>query len=357
MTLDESSSSLPNGECKKKRSSSNANVESGDVPRTMPQKKYYRSRAHCNPLSHNDGFDYPVHPSNFDWSTHFPQISPASVDFVDIGCGFGGLTVALSRLYPDKLVLGMEIRSKVCEFVRLRIEQLRRRAALGQISNEDGVEELGEEIVEPGSEAAEVKADSTRNDDTDQKSKAIVLPVSEKGYGPFQNASCMRTNCMRYLPNFFTKVKPEAFTLFSSQSSSHIPISFHNPKGQFEKMFFCFPDPHFKRTNHRRRIISDVLLTEYAHFIKPDGRLYTITDVLELHQWHLEKCEAHPLFERLDDAEVLRDDPAVQAMLVKTEEGKKVARNGGSKYYAVYRRKHDSELTTTALHQIHSAPV
>ncbi len=22
----------------------------------MPQKKYYRSRAHCNPLSHNDSF-------------------------------------------------------------------------------------------------------------------------------------------------------------------------------------------------------------------------------------------------------------------------------------------------------------
>lgn len=23
----------------------------------MPQKKYFRSRAHCNPLSHNDAFD------------------------------------------------------------------------------------------------------------------------------------------------------------------------------------------------------------------------------------------------------------------------------------------------------------
>ena len=25
----------------------------------MPKKKYFRSRAHCNPLSHNDSFDYP----------------------------------------------------------------------------------------------------------------------------------------------------------------------------------------------------------------------------------------------------------------------------------------------------------
>ena len=23
----------------------------------MPQKKFYRSRAHCNPLSHNDAFE------------------------------------------------------------------------------------------------------------------------------------------------------------------------------------------------------------------------------------------------------------------------------------------------------------
>jgi tRNA (guanine-N7-)-methyltransferase len=30
-----------------------------------------------------------------------------------IGMGFGGLTIALAQLFPDKLVLGMEIRAKV----------------------------------------------------------------------------------------------------------------------------------------------------------------------------------------------------------------------------------------------------
>ena len=34
--------------------------------------------------------------------------------FVDVGCGFGGLTVTLAALFPDKLVLGLEIRAKVC---------------------------------------------------------------------------------------------------------------------------------------------------------------------------------------------------------------------------------------------------
>ncbi|RYY82005.1 hypothetical protein EON63_14235 [archaeon] len=42
-------------------------------------------------------------------------------------------------------------------------------------------------------------------------------------------------------------------------------------------MFICFPDPHFKAKNYRRRIVTPELLSEYAYFIKPGGRLYTIT--------------------------------------------------------------------------------
>lgn len=71
-------------------------------------------------------------------------------------------------------------RTQVCEFVRLRIEELR------------------------------------------------------KGDPPkAQNAAVLRTNAMKYLPHFFRK-------------------------GQLEKIFFCFPDPHFKAKNHRRRIVSEV---------------------------------------------------------------------------------------------------
>lgn len=35
------------------------------------------------------------------------------VRFADVGCGFGGLLVRLSPLYPDTLMVGMEIRDKV----------------------------------------------------------------------------------------------------------------------------------------------------------------------------------------------------------------------------------------------------
>ena len=142
------------------------------------------------------------------WSPHYPAAAIAQpgtgssgcrVEILDIGCGFGGLTIALSKLHMHTLVLGMEIRAKVCEYVRLRIEALRQE--------------------EPG---------------------------------VYQNAACLRTNCMRYLPNFFEKA-------------------------QITKIFICFPDPHFKAKKHRRRIVSEVLLAEYAYFLRPDGRLYTVT--------------------------------------------------------------------------------
>jgi tRNA (guanine-N7-)-methyltransferase len=56
------------------------------------------------------------------------------------------------------------------------------------------------------------------------------------------------------------------------------------------------------------------------------------------------KCTAHPYFERLPDEEVQQNDPAVRAMCEETEESKKVARIGGRKYFAVFRRRDVSEL-------------
>ena len=65
---------------------------------------------------------------------------------------------------------------------------------------------------------------------------------------------------MRFLPNFFRRE-------------------------QLLKLFFCFADPHFKRKNHRKRIISQALLAEYAYVLKPCGLVYLITDVSELMIW------------------------------------------------------------------------
>jgi tRNA (guanine-N7-)-methyltransferase len=260
----------------KKRQGSDTGVASSpQEPLTLhgerPQKKFYRQRAHCNPLSHNDSFEYPLRPSLMDWTKdHYPNLPAGTTPTaLDIGCGFGGLTMALGPLLPDEVILGLEIRIKPTEFLRLRILSSRK----------------------------------------------------ESGGKLHENCSALWTNSMKFLPHFFSR-------------------------GSINKLFFCFPDPHFKRKNHPRRIVSVRLLSEYAYLLKEStGRLYCITDVHELHEWHVAQCDSHPLFRRLTDAE-MDLDPCVEAMRTETEEGKKVDRNGGSKYYAAYERILDSSAHT-----------
>lgn len=237
---------------------------------SMPQKKFYRQRAHSNPMAHHE-FDYPVCPEEMDWAELYPHFFKESssdseqtskVEFADIGCGYGGLLVELSTLFPDQLMLGMEIRVKVSDYVRDRIKALR-----------------------------------------------------ESDPGKYQNIACIRGNAMKYLPNFFTK-------------------------GQLSKMFFLFPDPHFKKNKHKWRIISPTLLAEYAYTLRIGGLVYTNTDVEEVHLWMVKHFSEHPLFTRVSEEE-LAEDIIVGRLGSCTEEGKKVLRNGGKNYVAVFRRVED----------------
>lgn len=93
----------------------------------------------------------------------------------------------------------------------------------------------------------------------------------------------------------------------------------------------------------RRRIINTHLLTEYAFFLAPGGLLYTITDVEELGVWMKEKIYAHPLFESVSEEE-LAADPAAAVLGSATEEGQKVARNGGKTWRGCYRRVEQPDL-------------
>ena len=145
------------------------------------------------------------------------------------------------------------------------------------------------------------------------------------------NAAVLRTNSMKFLAHYFT------------------PASIN-------KIFVCFPDPHFKRKNHPRRIITTRLLSEYAYVLQPHGTLYCITDVRELHDWHVAHGDAHPLFRRKivstdpsnnDNDNNSNDndqDPCIPLMIHATEEGQKVARRpGGETFYAVYERIPDAD--------------
>ena len=162
-------------------------------------------------------------------------------------------------MFPTVHTLGMEIRTKVVEYVEQRIEKLR-----------------------------------------------------EENKEQYLNVSVVLSNAMKYFPNYFNK-------------------------GQLKKIFFLFPDPHFKKSNHKRRIISTQLLSEYAYALSVGGIAYTATDVEDLHIWMVKHFETHPLFQRLTQEE-LNEDPVVPVILSATEEARKVARNDGKKYVAVFRR-------------------
>ena len=185
------------------------------------------------------------------------------VRYLDIGCGYGGLLVTLSELYPDTLTLGLEIRVKVADYVRDRIRAL-------------------------------------------QHNHPAL----------YSNIAVLRMNAMKYLPNLFHKA-------------------------QLHKMFFLFPDPHFKKTKHKWRIINPSLLAEYAYILQEGGVVYTATDVEELHQWMSRHLAGFPLFEQLTPEE-LACDPITSLLTDHTEEGKKVARSGGVVHMACFRRTPDA---------------
>jgi tRNA (guanine-N7-)-methyltransferase len=253
---------------KDERKSKSVKIQEDSTPSTekmLPKKRYYRQRAHSNPFSDHK-LDYPTTPEEMDWSKLYPNDTKSKeVTIADIGCGYGGLLVALAEEFPERRILGMEIRVQVTEYVEERIRALR-----------------------------------------------------ETNKGKFENCAVIRANSMKFLPNFFKR-------------------------SQLEKMFFCFPDPHFKQRKHKARIITNTLLSEYAYVLREGGIVYTITDVLDLHEWMKKHLDEHPMFERLSEEEE-STDRCVEIMTNATEEGKKVTRNNGSKYIACYRRLPNPEL-------------
>ncbi|KAH7413996.1 putative methyltransferase-domain-containing protein [Phaeosphaeria sp. MPI-PUGE-AT-0046c] len=153
----------------------------------LPKKKFYRQRAHANPFS-DHSLTYPESPAHMDWSALYPAyavneqdqsttaeaVKPAmadeeeqsktkaiskQVEIADIGCGFGGLLFALAPQFPDTLILGMEIRTSVTEYVQEKVRALR------------------------------------------------LQNASSATTTTYQNVSCLRANTMKFLPNFFQKAQ------------------------------------------------------------------------------------------------------------------------------------------------------
>jgi tRNA (guanine-N7-)-methyltransferase len=245
----------------------------------MTTKRDFRARAHSNPL--NDGaFDAPLIPQHF--LDTLPELfglpagvrtdldgQPLKAHWCDLGCGYGGLLASLSAAFPNKNMVGLEIRERVAQFCMERIAELRAEHSNGH---------------------------------TDFETPR-----------PYRNVGFVRTNAMKYLPNYFAK-------------------------GSLEKLFFCYPDPHFKRRKHRQRVISDQLLAEYAYLLAPGaGTAYIVTDVPELFEWMDERFARCPMFRRRSKEEI-DADPVVGFVRDMTDEAARVDKNDGCKLDASFVR-------------------
>ena len=102
-------------------------AEAKRIP-NLPKKADYRQRAHSNPLS-DRAIPYPISPDAINWEEFYPilKTDPESITehfptILDIGCGFGGMTFALSTMFPKNLILAFEIRCQVTTFVDKKIK-------------------------------------------------------------------------------------------------------------------------------------------------------------------------------------------------------------------------------------------
>lgn len=269
------------------------------------------------------------------WSTLYPKhfSEPGSgtnrqrqvVEIADLGCGFGGLLFALAPQIPQTLILGMEIRAGVTEYVSKKINAVRARNANGSRDS------LELPPLPDQAESAQSTTPKPENGSGDPKTSASEPPAKEtfSPTHPYTNIAVLRANAMKFLPNFFTRA-------------------------QLRAIFFCFPDPHFKARKHKARIVSPTLNAEYAYVLRPGGVVYTITDVQDLHEWMCEHLSRHKSFERVAEDEyksalVAGEEQSdenemckfVRTMMSGTEEGQKVTRNQGEKFVALFRRLPD----------------
>eukprot|EP00918_Siedleckia_nematoides_P096641 GHVU01211999.1.p1 GENE.GHVU01211999.1~~GHVU01211999.1.p1 ORF type:complete len:300 (-),score=40.57 GHVU01211999.1:368-1267(-) len=238
--------------------------------------------------------------------------SGPQVEILDIGCGFGGLMMRLGPEFPETLMMGMEIRERVTNYVGEKIWALRannRKSKSGAVPAEGGATAGG---VDDGGSAASVQAKPPPGAQLDSDPRSS-LP------GLYDNVTVIRTNAMKYLPNYFRR-------------------------GQISKIFICFPDPQFKKKHLRRRIINTSLLPLYAFLLKEQGILYAITDLEFLYNWHEKVLTASPLFEKVDYENELKDDPCIDAIKHSTEEGHKATREGRGGFISIYRRVSDESV-------------
>ena len=267
----------------------------------MPNKNNYRQHAHCNPLS-KISMGYPFSPECINWSLCYPKEFSLEENLT-----------ANSNLYLNtKTYPGPFTNEKYMPISTSNTpKDLYNSPHVNIVDVGCGYGALLENMsksLENGSLALGLEIRDKVTNYVGERIKGLRLNTDNK---EFNNISVMRSNTMKLLLNFFYK-------------------------GQLDKLFFCFADPHFKRTNHRKRIINQYLLNEYAYLLKKGGKLYIITDVEELYIWERSMLNQNKCFKEMNKDEIEKDE--FTGFMKNTNEARKVIKNGGKMFYSIYER-------------------
>ena len=266
----------------------------------MPNKNNYRQHAHCNPLS-KVSMDYPYSPECIDWSLNYPlEFDPKNIK-------------NNSKTYLNTKSCPAQYKNE--KFSPIATSNIPKNffdnpyvsivdigcgygALLENMSSfiEEGKLALGMEIREKVTNYVGERIKGLRVNSDNKK---------------FNNISVVRANSMKLLLNYFYK-------------------------GQLDKLFFCFADPHFKKNNHKKRIINQYLLNEYSYLLKKGGKLYIITDVEELFIWERSMLNQNSCFKELNKEEIEKD--IFTGFMKNTNEARKVIKNNGKMFYSIYER-------------------
>lgn len=138
--------------------------------------------------------------------------------------------------------------------------------------------------------------------------------------GQNENAAILRCNVMKHLPRLLARQSIKFFTIM-------------------------FPDPQFKASHARRRVISPQLLSEYAYYLIPGGFLFICSDLRDLYLYMHSTIAAHPFFCEVQVKEISgndNDSHAIETILQlmdKTADAERHMRKDADKtvYKAVFR--------------------
>ncbi|CEL92745.1 unnamed protein product [Vitrella brassicaformis CCMP3155] len=250
--------------------------------------KFRRPRNHVNPFS-------PFHQRPVDLEDRWPEKvfeKPSLPLHVDLGSAYGHFCMAMAEKYPSHNYLGVEIRTKVVEHA---------------ISQRDKAGQRNAHFIGCN---VNVNLDRILTD---------IEAFSPPSPHPLPPSIATHPKCTT---NDKTAVEQPAA----------------GARGGVECVTIQFPDPHFKKRHHKRRMVNQQLVDIIGRHLVVGGRLILQSDIFEVAVEMRQLFDAHPAFVDTHAADDWQGQPDQNPLGVATEREKGRIANNEPVYRAVFYR-------------------